>query len=771
MDLVDPWDNAQAAVPPRARPTQRGSLKDPLDDAPKIAPVPIQAGGSELEEFSAFGDTPGLMELMERGEVSPDQVSPFALVTDPIFKGANNFLKLLTTMDGNAQADILNKSIPGSTVEPTEAGPVLVLPNGERRAINERGLSQRDIIDFGATLAKFIPAGRLASGVTGTTARVAVGGAASGATSVAEDLAAGAVGSEQGVSGSKAAVSVAGGAAGEVLAPLLRAVGSTSFGKATGKFASEVVDRLTSQGLVIEGTLTPSGVAFIRSLGLNPSQISKRLGLSLEQFADGSVDPKFARAAAESEAFNVPLTKGEATGDFAQKAMEESVRRSDRTTEAGNILRQAESDQQAALIGLDENTGAGLVQSELSGGNRILDAPGGRSARATIDDRIGQAGDALVESGARKAEQLQAGARAAYNEAAERGAAFTPESAKDGLNRVIRRLKSEDPDMDLGVHAVTPQSAKTVNRLNEIVKSIEKAERFIGARKGGKLKAIDLRFIEMQRRKLNRAWGAAKSDDKRIIRGAIDELDAWMDGAVDSALVSGDESAIEALKRGRSMWSQLQSQFRGKDSTGKLLGRLADRDVTATELVNGVFGAGQIGGKQGTVKALETLKGIFGEESSEWMMVREAAWLRVLSRSVKRDRFGVDSFLSAYDEAFSGKGRDVMKLLYSANEIKLMDEFRTLVARIEKQPGVANPSGTSSALIGAIQGLLPRLGNAIEFGAGVPGASAITAAVSRRSGKKIDWEEVLAGVPRNERGALVPRVVAPAAAVQIQDGQ
>ena len=103
---------------------------------------------------------------------------------------------LFTTPDLNSRVDIIRKALPDATVTPFGDNAIIEV-DGKKMVLNKPGLSQADVADFGSSLIKFLPAGKAAQAASGAgkLAAVGVGAVASGATSVAEDLAAGLQGS------------------------------------------------------------------------------------------------------------------------------------------------------------------------------------------------------------------------------------------------------------------------------------------------------------------------------------------------------------------------------------------------------------------------------------------------------------------------------------------------------------------------------------------------------------------------------------------------
>lgn len=134
------------------------------------------------------------------------------------------------TPDPAAQVDILQKNIPGLEVAHDKFGNVMLKSPKMQQFVylNAPGLSTRDVDEVGTATLATLPLGGL-FGVGGNIATRALSGAASvGGASVAQDVLAGAAGSEQGIDATRAGVSAAlGGVLGPVVGGSARTVAAS----------------------------------------------------------------------------------------------------------------------------------------------------------------------------------------------------------------------------------------------------------------------------------------------------------------------------------------------------------------------------------------------------------------------------------------------------------------------------------------------------------------------------------------------------------------
>lgn len=139
----------------------------------------------------------------KRGDPNPDAPGRRAMLTSTI------------TPDPEAQFDILSKAIPGLERFDDEHGNIMLKAPGmkEFAYLNKPGVSRRDMTEIGAQTIATLPAAGVAAKGISTLGRIGYGMLGMGTASVAQDVAAGAAGSEQGVDPGRAAISAGIGAA------------------------------------------------------------------------------------------------------------------------------------------------------------------------------------------------------------------------------------------------------------------------------------------------------------------------------------------------------------------------------------------------------------------------------------------------------------------------------------------------------------------------------------------------------------------------------
>ena len=691
--------------------------------------------------------------------------------------------KLLLSPDPYAQADIVLKNIPGAKLDFDESMRPIIDVGGNRTYMNKPGASPRDFIDFAAAVLKYIPAAKVGGAMTTLPRKILGTGGASLVTSVLEDVSADAAGSEQGIDHVRAGISGLAGGLAEGFIPAagwaLQKVAASKVGTISIETVKNLRKSLELGGYISENGFTAEGIALLRAVGVEAKDISQKLAIAFQKQADDAVTPEASLGAAEAESFGVPITRGEATGDFAQRAEEEILDQV--LTEKQSLRPFRETQQQPALIGQEGDTGLGQLQAEVGSPQSAttpvtaLDAiePTPQGSMAARTEQGGQAiGDALAADA-----RMLAGQRdKAFARVDKRVSLKSTETALEGVRRVRRSVRNREDGMEL--HKVqTPTAWKVDQALNKMMRDLRKT-----MRTGGDIKPITLRRIEVERQRLNRQIDHASTSynkqkfpqDQPLLLSMKREMDLWLDDAVRGALFNGDQGALSALKKARSLHAEYMTKYGNREGAGKVLSELAEGNAAPMEVANMLTGLGNLGAKKTSLEVIKRLETIFGKDSAEMGIVREMAFLQIAKKSVSGGRFSADRFVSAYDAVFTGAGRDVAKRLFRPEDLKRMAEFRSLAGRLQKPAGMRASSGTGERLGRMVESGIKKILPLIGFSTGDPAtamtfAAFVTVAEKRAAKKALDWEAVTKLPTTKPAPSVLPKAAAAATGGVIRD--
>lgn len=619
---------------------------------------------------SPFGEPPP----SPFGEIPP---SPFSAGKDQQIQFNPAATKMMgayaTSIDPKGIADIAVKTLPGASQWEDKHGNPIVTFEGKHYYVNDPGISEADLFQGLAQTGAFTPAAKIATGGATLIRQMVRMGVLSAATSVGADVAAGQLGSEQGVDLSRAAITGGIGFALQGLVPAAVAGWRGIFGKP--KFFDEAT-----------GKLTKEGARAAHKAGLDPADMTRRLA---KAFAEEIIDeptPALAATRAYTKAYDIPYTRGQQlanAGVLGQVSREQAMRHgASGFGEVGQVgMRQAGEAAERASERV-----IGGVQKKLAG------------PRAKIAGEY-EAGDVIRRGVVDTAQKLDDAINAAYTEF--RGTPASMQSRKpfkDLLRTTARAL--DDFDLDAQLY---PATLKNVGLVLKEAKSIKAPPTF--------------RQLEVMRRKMQtNARAGGNPSDQKAARKIIRVVDDWEDELIEKALIEGDDAALDIVRKARRLRTEKRTKFGVSDKwddAGKIIETMVHKDLNPTEVVNMIFGVGQVGKKGVSSRVVPRLKEIFGEDSPQWNAVREAAWMR-LTQGTKGNMKTPKQFQSAWDEAWN-KNKGVLEAMFTPDELLLMRTVRKgMMLRIVPEEA-KNPSKTAYSLMRALRDMIRRGGTKATF--------------------------------------------------------
>ena len=511
-----------------------------------------------------------------------------------------------TTPDESARADILTKNIPGVDFDKDEFdNTVVLLPDGRSAFLNAPGLSVQDFTDLGSGIVKFLPTAKFARGGLSLATRILRGGAAAGATSIVEDVAAIPQGSQQPIDPTRAGITALAGGGAEVLAPLLGP-------------AQAAVPAATRQG-------------------------------------------------------RVQLTRGQRTGDPTQIAREQRIRGEAGT--GGDILRSVE---------LEQRQQARNVIAEIQ---EDIAAAGGR--RPIPPEKVGT--EEIVQEVTDQAGALLNSIDDAFN--AVRGTNAT--ISREGLGTLgnAKRVLAEkgiEPDPIL-----FPATLKALNKIDELVG------------KGATVKTMG--ELEQTRRIINTLQGAAKTRSDRLGVGLLKKrFDQFLDDAFDNALFTGDEAALDLIKKARGLRTEFRKRFQettrrtrsGKivpDPGGKVVESILERSPTDEAVSNMIFGRGRVFNDNNAVQVVKALRRATGDSSAVDSALQQMALRRIGQKALAGEGFDPKLFVKSFDDAMR-ESPTLMRELFQFAPNNILPRLRLLRNDAQK---LIPPKGASVERISA----------------------------------------------------------------------
>lgn len=613
---------------------------------------------------------------------------------------AKTALGLMSTFKPEREVQVLKHNYPNLKFSKDKFDNVIVdgsAYGGGVGYLNLPGISIRDLADMGFQVASFTPAGKAGAAAKSILGRAAAVGGASAATETGMDLANQASGGTDDVSlknvdKGNVAIAGAGGA----------------FFEGIGNIAARYLPKFRKTGEITDD-IRNAFRTVAKEKGIDPDTITDDMMRSFMQSAEDSVKPEAMGGAQASSEFGIPYTKGQLSKNVKQLNLEDSMRHGAAGSKAQDVMQTFEESQQKPAIA----AARARTQANLSGG------------KATIESAT-DAGETVREGLKSRATTLDQAISDAYDSVGK--AYLSPKSMSDLGKKIIKASKSTDFIAD---PKLAPASTGLVNDFKTFTDFLDNA--------GGRAKAFPIKRIEDMRRRINAyASSAANPTDKRQVVILKKAFDDYLDSAVDNALFSGDQTALDALKKARGLRAEYARQFQRvdtatksgravKDQAGDVIERIIAADPTDEQVVNYVFGASKLGGRQAGAKVASKLKDVLGPDSKEWASIREAGFLRLTEPRTGQDVSG-RIFRNRLTEALRDSPT-LMDTLYTKQEQALMQRLANAIVRA--QPEIGNPSKTAYKSSQIIQQAWSALATTLGFNAGGPtGAIAASGAVN-----------------------------------------
>ncbi|MDO8534747.1 MAG: hypothetical protein Q7S17_08415, partial [Xanthobacteraceae bacterium] len=587
-----------------------------------------------------------------------------------------NQAKLLMPDDA-AYGDIIKKSL-GSRLVGTEKdvhGAEIITyrddAGAEKKAyINKPGLDMADVERGVVGAIPYMIGSGLAAGAfkgLPLLGRLILQAPVAAGVSIGTDVAAGQMGSKQGVDLTKAGFAAGGAAVGEAISPAVTSLWRKMVSK---------------PGMLDEtGALSAAGRAEAERMGIAPEMAATMEGRPAEKFAEAATkarDPGEVAAQFRTGEFDIPTTKGQRTKDPQILQMEVEMRRGLWGDQAKQIMRDFDEGQTSAI---------GEAVTKRIGGD-IAPGAAGRE-KATIGRGI-QQGIQTAKAYMDEAENQLWGAA---------GPMFPREEGFDLLaKRVSTSLQESNiwPKPNLGAY-------KSSNEMLQFLEDYSKGkvtEQVIPLVGAGRSSI----FLDDARRYLLNIYRGAepKSADAMAAKAIYNGFNGWIDDLADKALLVGQPDTAAALKTARGFTKDMKELFAPRDPSGKLTpaGRRLDAVFNKADspesVVDALIPQPSTKLRPGDVEALAHMKDLLVKNGAPeaWDDVRLAYWVK-MAQNDKGQILSPKLLQNRIDAAFANQ-KSAINVLFTEDEQGLMTRLaRALDDATWVDP---NPSGTSYAL-------------------------------------------------------------------------
>ena len=643
-----------------------GTTKPPAPVHAAPAAQPIQAAGNRV--LGAVSDAATSVKKFATGEDARE----FDFGELPQNVWVNNKMvpiqSDLSLARGNpiAAAAIFKDRVPNADVEFDAMGNPYTTHGGEKKYLNRPGFSGGDINRGITEVGSMVMASRGGAGLLrklGLAGKMTGAGVANYGTSLGIDKIAQIAGSPVPVDQKRALIIGALGFGGEAVAPIAEKFLTAFFGNPR----MDAAEGLTAEGRKV-----------LERIGVDPAYVTREFEQAFARQAARAVNPDEAAGVALAESLPRPvvLTTGDITRDVSQQAFEDAALKGARGEIPKQIMRGVRDGNQTAL---KEN--AVLIQDQLAGGVSQVTVRGeGAAAAAKQVKNLARSEKDFVDR--------------AYD-IARQGDTLAPVE-------IVQAMRN-----DIG--SVLKERGFDVGRMQLVQRRLADADNILAEKS---VSAVKINAMELWRKRLVRDIETARRADPseaEALRAVRNTYDGWLEGAIEKALIIGDEEGIRAWQAARAINTRYSQMFK----SDKTIAKIVEGDLTTEQSLSLIFGQSKLGAKQESAHTLKRIKKLLGEESSEWRALKEEGFLRLLKSQDTGPRgrdlevmFSGDKFATAFDAAMKD-APSVMKTLYTAREQALFHQMKHVALRATNRvPGAVNSSNSAHEIARIMQQLL-----------------------------------------------------------------
>lgn len=497
--------------------------------------------------------------------------------------------------------------------------------------------------------------------------------------------------------------------------------GKTPMTGLDGELNPEVIERSADLAMLVQPTnpavrIGDRGIVGAARKGnaLPQPSIADTLGEEFAaRFGEGAI-----KKGTAAEEFGIPLTTGEAAKDFNKIQFEQ-------TALAGGYGEKAQKTAQE-FFNLRKQAMDDAVQQYGTNLDRL--------GQNVVSDPIA-AGELTSESLKQAARIDKQGYKNLYDEFADLPGVIHA-GAFEGIGQKIKGALSLGDNPVIIDDVTTPIASRALRDIENNIDRLKVQNRAdpFGQPNPENIVGINLKGVDQTRKRLVQFANDARNNpsDNRAVGAIIKSFDANVEDAIANGLFSGSDRALEALKQARAGFSQYQKTFTSQKNDGgvgavleKIVGRSDEAGATAGEVANYLFGASGTGSTGLSTRLAARLKNILGEDSPEWVGIRQGMFKRLTESTEGRADWGPQKISERIAEFVNGQGRPLAHTLFTPPERAQMIRLANALKETIPPKGTVNTSYTAPVMARIVGNTLDTLISSLGFmKGGLPGLAA-----------------------------------------------
>ena len=412
------------------------------------------------------------------------------------------------------------------------------------------------------------------------------------------------------------------------------------------------------------GQLTEEGAKTLQALGYSLDDLDESFRQQFQRGIREGLQPQESAAVANLREFNIPAFRANVTGladDFA------TMERARRGALGPNLTQEVGGAMDAQMMAARE-AGSGIA-SRLAGG---------------VQGDAADAAQLAIDSARATRDTMRNAASTAYDDLAASGAGVQGPQVQNLGTRIARAVQNSDNPIRIDGTA-TPNAANAANYLDDV---------FRNANQG----SVPFMSLERARQQMVRyrsaAYRGANGADQTAMDQVLSQFDAQVDDLMTRALTEGDAAVLGQAEKARALWANYKQQFAGDGAGSKFVQKMIDEDASPDQVVNWLFGAGELGKGSFNATVARNVQEVVSPEA--WDMIRSSAFKKLIARPEGMDQPGPQAMSQAIGKFFTNPAtRDLSRTLFTKEEIATFMRYQMALKRMVAPPGAVNTSGTS----------------------------------------------------------------------------
>ena len=426
----------------------------------------------------------------------------------------------------------------------------------------------------------------------------------------------------------------------------------------------------------------------------------------------GKVKPLPTPAAPTAGPFGLTLSEGEAAGDLAARQAEQQFIR--QGTPHGQ---EWTAQRQAQLAAAKDRIAAGFDPF----GQQIAETPN-------------EAGSLLQQGLQRTAAARKAAVDTAYAQARSMPGEIHASVFQD-MPAGIKNDLSQGTSPVIVDDKLTPYASQMIRDIDNRVGNLNIQNR-VGqpipidplTGKPMPIMGVNLDGVDQMRKRLSTfrgdAFKSGNGADGRAAKAVLDAFDDRIDQAVNGGLFNGNPDAVQAWNNARAAHSDYKSDFSGgkNDPAGKvvekILGKYTNNPMAPDDVARYFTGGQGITSNSLNVNVANKMKGILGEQSPEWIGVKQGAFSNMVEKPPGMTDWGPGQIANRLSKFANS---DLGRAVYTPGDLNLVNQYANLMRQITMPPGSYFPSAPAiNKVVNAVGGKLGTMAAAAIGGRLVP---------------------------------------------------